>query len=71
MRCSINSERGELWKLLVLHMLKNFNICVGKIISSNIILCTHCGPQLLGWSQVADSEWPPGMVVSCEYGEPK
>jgi len=39
MRCSINSERGELWSLLVPHMLKNFNICVVKIISSNIYVC--------------------------------
>jgi hypothetical protein len=39
MRCSINSERGELWNLLVLHMLKNFNIRVGKITSSNIFVC--------------------------------
>jgi len=27
---------------------------------------THGGLQLLGGSQVADSEWPPDMVVSCE-----
>jgi hypothetical protein len=27
---------------------------------------THGGPQLLGESQLADSESPPDMVVSCE-----
>jgi len=27
---------------------------------------THGEPQLLGRSQVVDSEWPPDMVVSCE-----
>jgi hypothetical protein len=27
---------------------------------------SHGGPQLMGRLQVADSEWPPDMMVSCE-----
>jgi len=30
------------------------------------VMSSHGEPQLLGGSQVADSEWPPDMVVSCE-----
>lgn len=74
MRCSMNSEWGELWSLLVLHMLKDFNICVGKIISSNIYVflifpvhtgqrevcrCTSC------WGMPSGCLTPDGLIKCC------